>query len=71
MKCNKCGEFLAKERAEFLEMTNRPMVCVGCSSERQKLTLMEYGHKTAPSLVVIGDNHEAQRRAWAAYRRQR
>lgn len=71
MKCGVCGCAIPAERAAFLKSTSRPQACIKCSEESPKLALLEYGHKTAPSLVVIGSDHEAQRLAWAAYRRKR
>lgn len=68
-QCMHCGTALDPERVEFLRETGRPCVCVQCSEESPKLTLMEYGHKTAGYLVIVGkgDEHKALR----AYRRAR
>jgi hypothetical protein len=70
-KCCLCGVEVDSGRAEFLRDTGRPMKCLGCSSERPSMVLMEYGHKTAGYAVKVPDNPEAQRRALRAYRRAR
>lgn len=68
-QCMHCGVVLDSDRVEFLRESGRPCVCQSCSAETPKLTLMEYGHKTAGYLVVVGkgDEHKALR----AYRRSR
>lgn len=68
-RCLYCDTVLDEERVDFLRQTGRPCVCVRCTEESPKLTLMEYGHKTAGYLVVVhkGDEHKALR----AYRRAR
>lgn len=68
-QCMHCGVVLDPDRVEFLQESGRPCVCLSCSSETPKLTLMEYGHKTAGYLVIVGkgDEHKALR----AYRRSR
>jgi hypothetical protein len=67
--CMHCNTVLDEDRVEFLRETGRPCVCPQCSAESPKLTLMEYGHKTAGYLVIVGkgDEHKALR----AYRRSR
>ena len=50
---------------------NRPIVCKGCSTEGKAMGFMDYGHKTAPQLVMVPSNaketirilHRANRRA--------
>lgn len=68
-RCMHCTALIPQGRVEFLQETGRPCVCVKCSEEGPRLTLMEYGHKTAGYLVVVprGDEHKALR----AYRRSR
>lgn len=71
MECKVCGVALCDERVEFLLSAGKHLVCVGCTTESHRLTLMDYSHKTAPSLVVIGGNKEQVRMARRAYRRAR
>lgn len=71
MNCIRCGSQLDPDRAEFLTEKSRPLTCMSCSSERAKFCLMDFGHKTAPSLVVVGSDPEAVRVATRAYRRAR
>lgn len=59
------------DRAEFLQETGRPLICVSCSGESPKLVLMEYGHKTAGYAVAVPNNPEAQRLALRAFKRAR
>lgn len=68
-RCMYCNTELDLDRVQFLLETSRPCVCLQCTEESPKLTLMEYGHKTAGYLVVVskGDEHKALR----AYRRSR
>lgn len=67
--CMHCNAEIPSDRVEFLQSSGRPCVCINCTAESPKLTLMEYGHKTAGYLVVVGkgDEHKALR----AYRRAR
>ncbi len=71
MKCLRCDQPVADERAEFLLETGRSVTCLGCSGEHRKVTFMSYGHKTAGSLVVVGHDPEQIRMASRAYRRAR
>jgi hypothetical protein len=68
-QCMHCGVVLDPDRVEFLRESGRPCVCLSCSSESPKLTLMEYGHKTAGYLVIVGKGDE--QKALRAYRRSR
>jgi uncharacterized protein YaiE (UPF0345 family) len=43
-------------RVEFLIESNRPMVCIDCSTEQKAVGFMDWGHKTAPSLVMVPAN---------------
>lgn len=58
MNCHICNAEIPVGRAEFLMETARPFVCLSCSSEDKRLTLMDYSHKTAPSLVVVPKGQE-------------
>lgn len=69
MTCAKCNMEIDSDRAEFLSDTGRPHLCVKCTSESPLLTLMEYSHKTAPSLVVVP--HGSEDRALRAFKRSR
>jgi hypothetical protein len=68
-RCMHCTAVIDADRVEFLLETGRPCVCQQCSAESPKLTLMEYGHKTAGYLVIVGRGDEEK--AIRAYRRSR
>jgi hypothetical protein len=60
------------DRANFLIEYNRPMVCVECSTEQRAVGYMDWGHKTAPSLVMVPANaKETIRKLDRANRRAR
>jgi hypothetical protein len=60
------------DRADFLIEYNRPMVCVECSTEQRAVGYMDWGHKTAPSLVMVPANaKETIRKLDRANRRAR
>jgi len=44
------------DRLEFLQEYNRPLVCKECSTEQRAVGFMDWGHKTAPSLVMVPAN---------------
>lgn len=69
MRCIHCQTELDPDRAEFLSESGRPHVCQPCSGEEPRLTLMEYGHKTAGYLVVVPRGDEAK--AMRAFKRSR
>lgn len=71
MQCIRCSSPVPDERAECLQDSGRPVTCLGCSSERAKTVLLEYGHKTAGCAVVVGTDAEQIRLARRAYRRAR
>jgi hypothetical protein len=57
---------------EFLNEYNRPMVCIECSTEQRAVGYMDWGHKTAPSLVMVPANaKETIRKLDRANRRAR
>lgn len=59
-------------RLEFLIEYNRPMVCIECSTEQKAVGFMDWGHKTAPSLVMVPANaKETIRKLDRANRRAR
>jgi hypothetical protein len=60
------------DRLEFLTEFNRPMVCKDCSTEQRAVGWMDYGHKTAPQLVMVPANaKETIRKLDRANRRAR
>lgn len=69
--CISCPAIVDPERAAFLRDTGRDVTCPACSSEKPRLVLMEYGHKTAGYAVPIPQNREAERLAVRCYRRAR
>jgi len=69
MNCEICGIRIPIERLEAVPGTVR---CVKHSDASKCLCLMDYSHKTAPSLVVIDSrDKEAVRLARRAFNRSR
>lgn len=67
--CTKCAKPIDPERLEALPDT---LTCKDCSTTIKAVTLMDFGHKTAPVLVTIDPkDKEGVRRAQRAYRRAR
>jgi len=56
MNCVSCFGSVDRDRAEFLIEYNRPMICRSCSTEKRMVGYMDYGHKTAPQLVMCSAN---------------
>lgn len=56
MLCNYCKSSIDEDRLEFLVQYNRPIVCKDCSVEQRAVGFMDWGHKTAPSLVMVPAN---------------
>lgn len=56
MRCQNCYFDIDQERAEFIKEYKRPQVCRECSTERRAVGFMDYGHKTAPQLVMCPAN---------------
>ena len=72
MICNYCKSMIDEDRIEFLVEYNRPMVCKDCSVEQRAVGYMDWGHKTAPSLVMVPANaKETIRKLDRANRRAR
>lgn len=72
MVCNYCKSMIPEGRVEFLTEYNRPMVCIECSTEQRAVGFMDWGHKTAPSLVMVPANaKETIRKLDRANRRAR
>jgi len=71
MNCIYCDSAIPESRLEFLNDTGRTLVCISCSRETRAIGFMDWGHKTAPSLVMVPSNatetirklHRANRRA--------
>lgn len=70
--CRSCGTVIPAERLEAIPRTQE---CVGCSSYKKPLVLMDQQHKTAAYAVVIDTNgdgaNERVRIAQRAFRRAR
>lgn len=71
MKCIVCNIPISDERFSFLVDCRKPITCTEHSQETKKLALMDYGHKTAGTVVILPDDPEAQRRAFRVYHRSR
>lgn len=71
MICVKCNTIIPPDREEFILLTNKPSFCIQCSTEQAICGLMDYGHKTAPQLVILPNNKAIQRIAKRAFRRAR
>lgn len=56
MRCMNCYFKIDQERAEFIQEFDRPQVCRECSTEQRAVGYMDYGHKTAPQLVMCPAN---------------
>ena len=56
MRCINCYFCIDNERVEFIKEFNRPQVCRECSIEKRAVGFMDYGHKTAPQLVMVPSN---------------
>jgi hypothetical protein len=71
MNCIYCKTDVGVDRYEFLVETGRKIICKECSVESKAVGFMDWGHKTAPSLVMVPSNaketirilHRANRRA--------
>jgi len=72
MICRYCQGMIDSDRLEFLTTYNRSMVCKECSTEQRAVGYMDWGHKTAPSLVMVPANaKETIRKLDRANRRAR
>jgi hypothetical protein len=56
MNCIYCHESIPEDRSEFLINYNKTVTCVSCSNEQRAVGFMDWGHKTAPSLVMVPAN---------------
>jgi hypothetical protein len=56
MNCIYCKTDVGVDRYEFLVETKRKIICKECSVESRAVGFMDWGHKTAPSLVMVPSN---------------
>jgi hypothetical protein len=56
MNCIYCRNSVGLDRYEFLAETGRKIICKECSVENRAVGYMDWGHKTAPSLVMVPSN---------------
>jgi hypothetical protein len=56
MNCIYCNDSIPDGRIEFLVETGRKMTCKECTMENRAVGFMDWGHKTAPSLVMVPAN---------------
>jgi len=56
MSCVYCNNYIDVDRYEFLVETGRQIVCKNCTMEKRAIGFMDWGHKTAPSLVMVPSN---------------
>jgi hypothetical protein len=56
MNCIYCKTGVGFDRYEFLIETGRKIICKECSVENRAVGFMDWGHKTAPSLVMVPAN---------------
>lgn len=72
MNCTTCNKNIDIERYNFLIETGRTVLCKHCSVEKRAIGYMDWGHKTAPSLVMVpANNKENIRRCNRVNRRAR
>lgn len=62
MNCIYCKTDVGVDRYEFLTETGRKIICKECSVEDRAVGFMDWGHKTAPSLVMVPANAKETRR---------
>lgn len=71
MNCIICNEKIDEDRLDFILTFKKAATCLKHANEQKTVALMDYGHKTAGTIVVLPNNKEIQRRAFRAYRRAR
>lgn len=72
MNCRYCNSSIPEGRLEFLLEYNKTITCVSCTTEQRAVGYMDWGHKTAPSLVMVPANaKETIRKLDRANRRAR
>lgn len=66
MNCVICGKVIPNERAELFK------TCKDCTPQGKMIGFMDYGHKTAPSIVIVSPNDkDSLRKAKRAFWRSR
>lgn len=71
MTCVRCHEVLDGDRVDYILTFNKERLCKSCTTERAKVCYMDYSHKTAPALVVVGNDKQQIQLAERAFRRAR
>jgi hypothetical protein len=72
MNCIYCNRSVPEGRLEFLLEYNKTITCLCCTAEQRAVGYMDWGHKTAPSLVMVPANaKETIRKLDRANRRAR
>lgn len=66
--CKVCRVEIPRARLKVLPET---LTCVLHSDATKTEGIMEFGHKTAPGLVILPKDKEAKRKALRAFRRAR
>jgi hypothetical protein len=56
MNCRYCRNLIPEDRYNFLIEYNKQIVCINCSTENRAVGYMDWGHKTAPQLVMVPAN---------------
>lgn len=56
MNCLYCKNTIPSGRLEFLLEYGRTITCINCTNEQKTIGYMDYGHKTAPQLVMCPSN---------------
>ncbi len=62
MICRYCRSSIPQERYEFLVEYSKPIVCINCTTESRVVGYMDWGHKTAPQLVLCPANARETKR---------
>lgn len=62
MNCIYCRSNIPEGRIEFLVENNRAITCINCTTEQKAVGYMDYGHKTAPQLVLCPANARETKR---------
>lgn len=62
MRCINCLFKIDQDRIEYIQEFNKPQVCRHCSTEKRRVGYMDYGHKTAPQLVMCSANAKETKR---------
>ena len=71
MFCKYCEADIPEARLEFLLECNKDITCIDCTREVKQTGFMDYGHKTAPQLVILPEDPEIKRIAKRAFCRAR